>query len=306
MKILFRVLILLMPLSIAAQDTITHAEKKQVEVFSSGKTINTRTPELIGEGKMEFNVAHNFGDIAGDNGGIKRFFGLDNAADIRIGFHIGVGKNTELVFARAKGASLVQGLYEFGIKQRIMQQTENDPSRPLSMAVYANAVIASQKRSPFENQDNSFAGFTDRISNIVQLILAKKIKAVSVQLNPTFFTRGYAISYDQQSLFALGGAVRLPIIADRLNVVVDYFHTFRNKASRDSFKINDNITFHDPLGIGFEILTSGHIFRLNFTNATEILENRFIPRTISSWGKGEFRWGFTISRKFTLWRKKAK
>ncbi|HQV60653.1 MAG TPA: DUF5777 family beta-barrel protein, partial [Chitinophagaceae bacterium] len=63
-----------------------------------------------------------------------------------------------------------------------------------------------------------------------------------------------------------------------------------------------NIRFFDPLGVGFEILTSGHIFRLNFTNATEIVENRFIPRTITSWGKGQFRWGFTISRNFTLWR----
>ncbi len=306
MNILIRVLILLIPFYASAQDTVAPAPKKQVEIFSSGKTINTRTPTLIGEGKMEFNVTHNFGDIAGDNGGIKRFFGLDNATDIRIGFHIGVGKNTQLDFARAKGASLVQGLYEIGIKQRIMQQMENDPSRPFSIAIYANAVIASQKSSSFENQDNSFDGFTDRISNIVQLILAKKIKAVSIQINPTFFTRGYAITYDQKSMFALGGAIKLPVIADRLNLVVDYFHSFRNRASKDSFKVNDNISFYDPLGIGFEILTAGHIFRLNFTNATEILENRFIPRTISSWGKGEFRWGFTIARKFTLWRKKHK
>jgi hypothetical protein len=141
------------------------------------------------------------------------------------------------------------------------------------------------------------------MSNVLQLILAKKMGKISFQLNPTFVTRGYAISYDQKNFFALGGAVKLPL-GGRVNLLLDYFHPFRNETSKNAFKTNDNIKFHDPLGVGFEILTSGHIFRLNFTNATELLENRFIPRTITSWGKGQFRWGFTISRKFRLWTAK--
>ncbi len=292
-----------MLVSAAAQDnTPKKKEGKPVRVFNSGKTINARTPEVTGKGKMDFNVTHNFGDLAGSNGGLKRFFGLDNAADVRIGFHIGIGEHTDLVFARDKGASLVQQNYEIGIKQQLMQQMENDPSRPLSIAVYFNNVISAVKANSFPDQDNSFKNPGDRTSNILQLILAKRFGNLSVQLNPTYLARGHAISYDQKSLFALGAAIKLPLVANRLNLVVDYFKIFRNQASRDSFKLNDNIRFYDPLGIGFEILTSGHIFRLNFTNATEILENRFIPRTVTSWGKGQFRWGFTISRKFTLWR----
>ena len=290
--------------ALSAQDSLPRKKGKPVEIFSSGKTINTRTPEMFGAGKMDFNVTHNFGDIAGNNGGIKRFFGLDNASDIRIGFHIGVGKNTELVFARAKGASLVQGLLEFGLKQRFMQQMENDPTRPFSLAFYVNTVIATQKSNTFDNQENSFTNFSDRTSNLLQLIVAKRIQGISLQINPSLLTRRYAISYDQKTMFALGAAIKFPLINDRLNLVLDYFYSFRNKASKDSFRINDNLSFHDPLGVGFEILTSRHIFRLNFTNATEILENRFIPRTITNWGKGEFRWGFTISRNFTLWRLK--
>ncbi|MBL7725606.1 MAG: hypothetical protein JNK27_15770 [Chitinophagaceae bacterium] len=305
MKILLTLSIIFIFTTAKGQDSlVSKTEKKPVRIFSSTKTINARTPEVTGKGKMDFNVTHNFGDIAGDNGGIKRFFGLDNASDIRIGFHIGVGHKTDFVFARAKGAGLVQNLWEFGIKHQLLQQREDDPSHPLSVAVYANAVISSQKRNAFDNQDNSFENLGDRTSNVIQLILAKKIGKVSVQLNPTYMTRGYAISYDQQSMFALGGAIRLPLVSNRLNLVVDYFHPFRNQDSKDSFTVNDNIKFYDPLGVGFEILTSGHIFRLNFTNATEILENRFIPRTITSWGKGQFRWGFTISRTFTIWREK--
>ncbi len=292
-----------MLIAATAQDNSTKKkEGKPVRVFNSGKTINARTPEVTGKGKMDFNVSHNFGDLAGSNGGIKRFFGLDNAADIRIGFHIGVGKHTDLVIARDKGASLVQQIYEIGIKQQLMQQMENDPSRPMSIAVYFNNAISAVKKNNFPDQDNSFENLGDRTSNVLQLILAKRFGNVSLQLSPTYLTRGHAISYDQKNLFALGGAVKLPLVANRLNLVVDYFKVFRNQASKDSFSVNNNLKFFNPLGIGFEVLTSGHIFRLNFTNATEILENRFIPRTITSWDKGLFRWGFTISRTFRLWR----
>ena len=279
-------------------------EKKPVEIFSSEKVVNANTPETVGKGKMAFKVSHNFGDIAGDNGGIKQFFGLDNSTDIRIAFQVGLGKRFDVIAARAKGAGPQQQLWEIGLKYKLLEQLENDPSHPLSVALFANAVIASNKANPFSNQDNSYKDFSDRISNVLQLIIARKIGKVSLQLNPTLVTRGYTISYDQKTMFALGGAIKMPLIQNRLNLLVDYFHPFRREAVEDSFKVNDNFEFSDPLGVGFEILTSGHVFRLNFVNNTEILENRFIPRTISSWGKGQFRWSFTISRNFTLWRDK--
>lgn len=301
MKNLLALPAFLFSLSIIAQEK---NEKKAVQLFNSEKAINANTPETVGKGKMAFKVSHNFGDIGGKAGGIKNFFGLDNSTDVRIGFQIGVAKNFDVIVARAKGAGLQQRSFELGIKYKFLEQLENDPSHPLSVALFANAAIATNAASNFPNQDNSYDGFSDRVSNVLQLIIAHKAGKVSLQLNPTLLTRGYAISYDQKSFFALGGAIRLPLVANRLNLLVDYFHIFRKQAVVDSFKVNDNIKFYDPLGIGFEILTSGHTFRLNFTNATELLENRFIPRTISSWGKGQFRWGFSISRNFRLWTAK--
>jgi hypothetical protein len=286
---------LFFPLFILSQD------KKPVQLFSSEKAINANTPEVVPKGKMAFKVTHNFGDIAGDNGGTRRFFGLDNSADIRIAFTVGVANRLDLTAARAKGAGLHQQLYELGLKYQLLQQLENDPSHPVAVTLFANNVITANKANAFPDQDNSFEDFSDRLSQVIQLIIAKKMGKVSVQLNPTFVNRGYAVTYDKKRLFALGGAVKLPL-SGRINLVVDYFHPFRDQASKDAFKANENIKFYDPLGVGFEVLTAGHIFRLNFTNSTEILENRFIPRTITSWGEGQFRWGFTITRNFTLWR----
>jgi len=301
MKSILSLAALFISLQLLAQD-----EKKPVEIFSSEKAINANTPETVGKGRMAFKVAHNFGDIGGSGGGINQFFGLDNSTDVRIAFQVGLGKHFDVIAGRSKGASQQQRLWELGVKYKFMEQRENDPSHPLSVALFANMVASSNKASAFPNLDHSFRSFSDRLSNTFQLIIAKKMGKVSVQLDPTLVTRSYSISYDQKTFFALGGAIKVPVVKNRLNLLVDYFHVFRREAVEDSFRVNNNIRFYNPLGIGFEVLTPGHIFRLNFTNATELLENRFIPRTISSWGKGQFRWGFTISRNFVIWRDKKK
>ncbi len=280
-------------------------DKKPVEIFNSQKVINANTTETVGKGKMEFKVTHNFGDAAGDFGGLKNFFGLDNAVDIRIAFQTGIGKKMDLTVARSKGAGKQQRLWELGLKYQLLQQLENDPSHPVSLALYANHVVASNTATATPNQDHSYKGFSQRSSNAFQLILARKMGKISLQLNPTLVTRGYTISYDQKTFFAMGGAIRVPV-SPRVNILVDYFHPFRTQSSKDSFLVKEKLEFSDPLGIGVELLTGRHVFHLNFTNATEILENRFIPRTVTSWGKGQFRWGFTISRQFTIWKEKKK
>ncbi len=274
------------------------------KVFYSQKVINTKSVEVLRKGILEFNVAHSFGDIAGDAGGIKRFFGLDNASDIRIGFQTGLSDKLNLVTARTRGGGFVQNQWELGFKYQILGQVENDPKNPVSMTLFVNNVMSTQKRSPLPDQENSFENFGDRMSQVVQLMVARKFGKVSFQLNPLYLHTNYVIPIDQSGIFALGGAIRLPL-SEKLIFLADYFHPFRSTSTKSDFE-SQGIKFHDPLGIGFEILTEGHVFHLNFTNATEILENRFIRRTVTSWGDGEFRWAFTISRNFILCKGKSK
>lgn len=58
--------------------------------------------------------------------------------------------------------------------------------------------------------------------------------------------------------------------------------------------------FNIPWGVGLEIETGGHVFQVNFTNATALMETDYIPYTTDNWAEGEFRLGFTISRIFNL------
>lgn len=308
MKPVILFMLFLIVSGVSAQDipvVILEEKKKEslpVKVFYSQKLINTKTVEVIRKGFMEFNVAHSFGDIAGDAGGINRFFGLDNASDIRIGFQTGLTDRLNLITARTRGAGFVQNQWELGLKYQILKQLENDPANPVSLTLFVNSVISSQKRSSLPDQENSFENFWDRKSFVAQLLLARKFGNVSLQLNPMFLHTNHVVSYDQENMFALGGAVRIPL-SKKIVLLADYFHPFRSEETINEFKSRD-IRFFDPLGIGLEILTEGHVFQLNFTNATEILENRFMRRTVTSWGDGAFRWAFNISRNFILFRGK--
>ena len=78
-----------------------------------------------------------------------------------------------------------------------------------------------------------------------------------------------------------------------------YFKVFRNNSSTNSFKEN-GLNFYNPLGAGIEFETGGHVFDFTFTNSTAILENQFIPYTTTSWRQWRFRWGFNLSRVFSL------
>ncbi|HVT84595.1 MAG TPA: DUF5777 family beta-barrel protein [Chitinophagaceae bacterium] len=295
-------------------------QKPAVKIFESERLINANTTELVGKGKMVFRVIHNFYDLAGTAGGIKNFFGLDNASDIKISFQTGLGKHLDMITSRVRGAenyqtsfSRVQKLWELGFKYRFAEQRANDPTHPLSVALFANMVVTSMQSATFsapytDSAETTFNNFSDRLSQAVQLIVARKFGKASVELVPSFVHRNRVIPGDDKSIFALGGAARIPVTRN-LAFIVDYFHVFHSQAAKDLYKnpnsaVHPSITFYDPLGVGFEFLTAGHVFHLNFTNATEILENRFIPRTVTSWGKGQFRWGFTISRTFVLWREK--
>lgn len=286
-------------------DTMAVPAKKEIQpvhIFHDTRLINANTVQLVPAGVLEFKISHNFDDAGGKIGGFKNFFGIDNAQDIRIGFQYGLSKHINLVAARYRGSVFLNRIYELGMKWLILQQAENDPKRPVSLAVYGNGAVWTQKSGTNPLQENFVDGFSDRFSTMFQLMLAKKFGRVSLQLSPTITHRNHALPYDQKTMFAMGGATRIHL-GGRYSLLLDYFHMFRNKSTIDSFKVR-NIKFYDVLGVGFEILTGGHVFHINFTNATDILENRFVARTVKSWGKGEFRWGFSISREFDLLYKK--
>jgi hypothetical protein len=277
--------------------------KAPVKIFYSQRLISANTVEVIPKGRLVFNVVHLFGNMAGQFGGWKNAFGLDNSQDIKIGFQLGLTKRLNVIVSRNKGNAEMLHLWEMAFKYKFLEQRENDPSHPLSLTVFTNGVISSMKASTDSSKEGYFRKSSDRRSQVIQVMVARKFgKLFSLQLNPTFVYTNHVVPGDCNGVFALGGGIRVPIYKQFV-LIADYFHGFRSEGSKNALRAQ-NVHLRDVLGVGLELVTPGHVFHMNFTNTTHILENRFIPRTTHAWHKGQYRWGFTISRNFVAFRDK--
>ncbi|WP_262249128.1 DUF5777 family beta-barrel protein [Parapedobacter soli] len=287
-------------LEAALADSTGHAREAVEATFKTTRIINSQSPETIHKRELDFKVDHRFGDIAGANGGAKNFFGLDNSTDIKIGFEYGITDDLNVGIARAKGATHVAQLYEVNMKYRMLRQTV-DGKVPFSIAGYGSLTIPGvQADEQNDGEATSYRQFSDRLNFVGQLIIARKFgPALSLAVHPTYIRRNTTADYDgQDNLFAVGIGGRLKV-SRRMALVMDYFLPFRSPASKERYA-EATTALYNPLGIGLEVETGGHVFNLNFTNATAIQEMQYIPETTSSWTKGQFRWGFTISRRFSL------
>ena len=63
-----------------------------------------------------------------------------------------------------------------------------------------------------------------------------------------------------------------------------------NRASNSAFK--------NPLSIGFDLETGGHVFQMHFTNSQAMHESGFLGNTAGSWGEGQIAFGFNLIRVF--------
>ncbi len=261
------------------------------ETFTGTRVINGHSVETLKSRILEFRIEHRFGDIAGTNGGVHQFFGFDQAADIRFAFEYGISDNWMVGLGRSKGtgapySSLVDGF----TKYRFMTQQKN--GTPISLAAMGSAMITYGKSTSDLTQVTSYPKFSHRMAYSAQLIAARKFgEHLSVQLMPTFVHRNLVDIEDVNSLFSLGGAVNYKINKS-YGLILEYYHNFNPSGFRANMK--------NSLGVAFEWNTNGHTFKMNFTNSRGFGETQFIPYTTSDWLAGEFRFGFSISRKFKL------
>ena len=140
---------------------------------------------------------------------------------------------------------------------------------------------------------NSFPKTAHRFANHISLLIGRKFSdRFSLQVIPAYTHRNLVATQDENGLFSLGFATRLQL-SKVFGVIVDGTFPFSDIRNSEN-------GYYPALGIGLEVETGGHVFQINLTNATGIMETDYIPNTRSNWGDGEFRLGFTISRLFNL------
>jgi hypothetical protein len=266
--------------------------------FKGTQLVNSRTIETVGKNELDFRVSHRFGDIGGQFGGEKSFFGLENSTDIKISFDYGITDRLTAGISRSKGATAVRQLYEASLKYKILRQKE-DGAMPVTVTLFSNAVASSMSSNAKANTPDHFNSFRDRLSFTNQALVGRKFSdRLSLMLMPTWVHTNYVIHIDDNNVYAMGVGGRLKL-SNRMAVIADYYKVFRSAASTKAFKSN-GLNFYNPLGVGLEIETGGHVFDFTFTNSTAIVENQFIPYTTTSWTRGRFRWGFNLSRIFSF------
>lgn len=274
--------------------------EKVFATFKTTKVINAQSTETVKKRCLDFRITHRFGNIGADGGGgFHTLYGFDAVSDVRISFDYGITDKITVGIARSKRQENFDGTF----KWRFMEQT-TDNKIPVSIALYENAAFTPvDKAALYSGTINITEKTAHRFSYVSQFIIARKFsRFFSFELLPTYQHRNYVKALintdngkeESNDLFALGAAARLKI-TKRMALLVDYYHIFSD------YRINNPQTaYYDPLAIGVEIETGGHVFHLNFTNALGIIENDYIPNTTDSWGKGGYKFGFNISRVFNF------
>jgi hypothetical protein len=129
-----------------------------------------------------------------------------------------------------------------------------------------------------------------------QAILGRKFsEGFSLQLMPTIVHRNMVPTInDPHDLLAAGIGTRMKL-SKRMSLNVDYYYRL-NPNPADGTK--------NPLSIGLDIETGGHVFQLHFTNAIGMNEKVFLLETTNDWAKGDIQFGFNISRSFQIKKRK--
>lgn len=247
--------------------------------FKATRVINGQSMEFLGKGVLDFRILHRFGFV---NSGVKNLFGLDEA-NMRFGLDYGISRRIMV----GVGRSNFNKELDVFAKYRPIWQASGPGGSPVSV-VLVSGMTYSAVPWPYPDRKNYI---TSRMGFYNQIIIGRKFSnAFSLQLAPLFVHRNLIDSVkDSHDIYALGVGARIKL-SNRVAFVVDYHPILYGR--QDGTK--------DPISLGFDIETGGHVFQLHFSNATGMNERAFITETKGDFLKGDIRFGFNLSRVFTI------
>lgn len=257
--------------------------EKVTRAFHYTRVIMSHSVEMMPAGVLDFRILHRFGNV---NRGLYEFFGLDQAT-IRLGLDYGITDNLMVGIGRGSYKKELDGF----LKYRILQQRSGTAAVPFSVLV-AGGITVNTLRFSDPTRKNYFSS---RLAYYAQVIAGRKFSdRLSLQLMPTMLHRNLVPSTaDANDIFAagLGGRLRL---SKRVSLNLDYYYVINQNEARG---------LHNPLSVGFDIETGGHVFQLHVTNAAGMNERVFLTETINDWADGDLQFGFNISRVFQVAKK---
>lgn len=279
MKRIFTLLLLLPLFAFAQEDLLAGLDsvpknQKVESAFKGLKIVNLESTKLAAKKEFYFIVAHRFSSV---KDGFEGFWGLDNAVT-QIKFLYGLTDWLTVSAARSEQA------YDFSAKYSLWHQTQN--GFPVSIVAFNSLGF----NNTMKEHNLPKMKFDDRMIYVTQLLISRKFNdRLSLELAPTYFHENYVIDDNQNnSQFAIGAGGRLKI-SKRVSINMDYAaHLNRSSTS----------PFRNPLSVGVDIETGGHVFQMHFTNSQGIHEAGFLGQTTGNWADGDVFFGFNLSRVF--------
>jgi hypothetical protein len=244
--------------------------------------MNGHSIERMPSGQLDVRISHRFGTL---NSGGYNFFGLDQS-NIHLGLEYGITNWLMIGVGRSEFEKTFDGFAKFSI----LRQSTGAKEMPVSVSVLTSVALKTLK-FPDQTRTNYY---TSRLAYVGQVLVARKINEIfSVQLTPSYVHRNLvATELDPNDIWALGAGARLKV-TKRISLNGEYY-AIANPKTYLSQQI------YNPLSVGFDIETGGHVFQLFFTNSLGMTEKQFIGGTTGQWKKGDIHFGFNISRVFTL------
>ncbi|WP_428231878.1 DUF5777 family beta-barrel protein [Flavobacterium sp.] len=273
-------LLFLFPLLTYSQDDLLSGvdapitKEKVTSAFKALKIVNLESTKLAAKGDLYFVVAHRFGSI---KDGFEGFYGLDNA-NTQIKFIYGLTPGINISAARSEFA------YDFATKYMLLPQIKD--GFPVTIAGFNSLSINNTlKESLYPKLE-----FKNRLTYVAQLLISRKFsEKLSLEIVPSFFHENFVLDPEQSnSQYAIGFGGRYKF-AKRWSLNMDYA-AHLNRASNSIYK--------NPLSIGFDLETGGHVFQMHFTSSQAIDEAGYLGRTTGDWTKGDIFFGFNLARVF--------
>ncbi len=279
--------LILSPVLIYAQDDLmdllddsSEVTEKVTSTFKGTRIITGHSVETRGAGTLDLIFMHRFGRL---NTGAYNLWGLD-VAWIRLGAEYAFNDN----ITAGIGRTSYEKTYDGFLKYRFLHQTKGARNFPFTMTAFASMAVNTLKPTDPDQE----VKFSSRVSYTYQLLVARKFnEKLSLQLTPTVVHHNLVNTPEENNdIFALGFSGRHKI-SKRMAITFEYFYQFNN---------NTMETNYDPLGIGLEIETGGHVFQLVFANSQAMIEKSYITQTSGNFFDGDIHFGFNISRVFQL------
>ena len=250
--------------------------------FKGTHIINSQTVEIEGPGTLNFLIQHRFGTI---DQGPYELFGLDQAV-LRLAFEYGLTDKVALGVGRYN----IDKVFDGFVKYRAVRQTSGGAgATPVSVTLFTSAAIMTRK---FNEQDELNRTTASRLAYTYQALIARKFSPeLSVQLMPTLVHRNYVTAdAGRNDVYALGAGFRQKI-TKRIAFTGDYFYLLPGGKSA---------TMRNPLGLGVDIETGGHVFQLHLSNSRGMAEAVSLTQTTDNFFTGGIYFGFAVARNFTV------